>query len=336
MTPGRANPGTATATDAAPAGSAKRVFDVVALGEPLIEFSQDPGGTGWHQGFGGDTSNFAIAAARAGARSAMLSRVGDEDFGHALFALWRAEHVACEAVELDASAPTGLYFIRYDENGHHFSYRRKGSAASLMTLSESFARAIRSSAWLHVSGISQAISDQACDTVLEAIALAKDSGTRVSFDLNFRPRLWPAARAAAIARATLPWCDLFLPSIDEATALFGLNEPDALIEWSLEQGAKAVAVKLGAKGACVGEATERFCFAAPHVDAIDATGAGDCFAGVLVARLAAGDSLPRASRAATIAASLSTTGRGAIAPLPTWPQILARLGDETDAADALS
>lgn len=311
----------------ASAPTPKRMFDVVALGEPLIEFSQDASGTGWHQGFGGDTSNFAIAAARVGARSGMLTRVGNEDFGHALLALWRAEHVSCETVELDASAPTGLYFIRYDQNGHHFSYRRQGSAASKMTLSEGFAKAIVHSAWLHVSGISQAISDQACDTVLEAIALAKTSGTRVSFDLNFRPRLWPAARAAALARATLPSCDLFLPSIDEATTLFGLSDADALIDWSLGHGAKAVAVKLGAQGACVGDLTQRSRYAAPRVEVIDATGAGDCFGGVLVARLAAGDSLQLSAQAAAVAAALSTTGRGAIAPLPTWSQVLARLGD---------
>jgi 2-dehydro-3-deoxygluconokinase len=300
-------------------------FDVVALGEPLVEFSQDADGVGWRQGFGGDTSNFAIAAARAGARSAYLSRVGDEDFGHALLRLWREEKVDCSAVEIDADSPTGIYFIRYDHEGHHFSYRRSGSAATKMTLSPGFVRVIEQGRWLHVSGISQAISEQACDTVFEAIRLARSAGRRVSFDLNFRARLWPVARARTIALETLPLCDLFLPSIDEAQAVFGLEDPVRLATWAREQGARAVAVKCGARGALIADGTEYRAIAAPQVAAIDATGAGDCFGGVLVARLAAGDSLLDAARAATAAASLATTGRGAIEPLPRWPEIAAAI-----------
>lgn len=306
--------------------SMSRRFDIVALGEPLIEFSQIPGTPDWRQGFGGDTSNFAIAAQRVGARCAYLSRVGDEDFGRALIALWQREGVSCEAVELDPHSPTGLYFIRYDASGHVFSYRRAGSAATRMTLTPAFADAIRASRWLHVSGISQAISDAACDTVFEAIALARESGTRVSYDLNFRPRLWPATRAAAIARATLAHCDLFLPSIDEAQAVFGIDDPQRLADWALEQGTGAVAVKLGGAGAWIADRTSTEAIAAHRVDTIDATGAGDCFGGVMVARLAAGDSLADAARAGAAAAALATTGRGAIEPLPRWSDVAALIG----------
>lgn len=302
-------------------------FDVVALGEALIEFSQNPDGLGWQQGFGGDTSNFAVAAARAGARSAYLTRLGEEDFGQALLAMWRDEGVDCAAVELDPNAPTGIYFIRYDKTGHHFSYRRSGSAATHMTLSSGFAGVIRQTRWLHVSGISQAISTRACDTVFEAIALARSHGVRVSFDLNYRPRLWPATRAAAIARATVPMCDLFLPSIDEAAALFGQDDPRQLADWALSCGAQAVAVKLGPRGAWVANQTGQCAIAAHCVDVVDATGAGDCFGGVLVARLAAGDELGRAAQAAAVAASIATTGRGAIAPLPRWQKISAILSE---------
>ena len=302
-----------------------RRFDVVALGEPLIEFSQIPGSTDWRQGFGGDTSNFAIAAQRAGARSAYLSRVGKEDFGEALLSLWTREGVEYGAVERDPDHPTGLYFIRYDERGHAFSYRRAGSAATRVQLTDAFRARIQASQWLHVSGISQAISERACDTVFEAIAFAKANGTRVSYDLNFRPRLWPAARAAAIARATLPHCDLFLPSIDEAQALFGIDEAERLADWALAQGAQAVAVKCGPAGAWVARAGLRLAIAPHPVHAIDATGAGDCFGGVMVARLSAGDTHAEAARAAAIAAALATTGRGAIDPLPRWTDISTHL-----------
>ncbi len=302
-----------------------RSFDVAALGEPLIEFSQTPGTDQWHQGFGGDTSNFAIAARRAGASSTYLSRLGDEDFGHALISLWEREGVECGAVELDPVQPTGLYFIRYDERGHTFSYRRAGSAAAGMRLTDAFRSCIQASRWLHISGISQAISERACDTVFEAIEFARAHGTQISYDLNFRPRLWPATRAAAIARVTLPYCDLFLSSIDEAQVLFEWADPERLADWALTAGARSVTVKQGAAGAWVANPESALAIAAHPVRAIDATGAGDCFGGVMVARLNAGDTLAAAARAATVAAALATTGRGAIDPLPRWADIAQHL-----------
>jgi 2-dehydro-3-deoxygluconokinase len=106
-------------------------FDVVALGEAMIEFnearSHDP--HAWLQGFGGDTSNMAVAAARLGARSAYVTRVGDDAFGRRLLALWMDERVSTEGVAIDESAPTGVYFVSHGAEGHEFSYLRSGSAA---------------------------------------------------------------------------------------------------------------------------------------------------------------------------------------------------------------
>ena len=116
--------------------------DIVALGEPLLEFSQLPGKPVYRQGFGGDTSNFAVAAARAGARVAYLTSVGDEAFGRMFLDLWQREGVDCSAVTLDADAPTGIYFISYGPGGHEFTYRRAGSAASRMRFTGAIAAQI--------------------------------------------------------------------------------------------------------------------------------------------------------------------------------------------------
>jgi 2-dehydro-3-deoxygluconokinase len=304
--------------------------DIVALGEPLFEFNQLPGKRVYQQGFGGDTSNFAIAAKRAGASTAYLSKVGDEPFGLQLLDLWKREGVDCSAVALDPHAPTGIYFVSHGPAGHEFTYRRAGSAASLMDFGEPFATQIAAARWLHVSGISQAIGPRACDTVFEALAHARACGVRVSYDLNFRSRLWPAARAAAIARATIAVSELFLPSIDEAAQLFGIEDPDHLIDFAHALGARQVAVKLGAEGALVSDGVERAKVSALKVATVDATGAGDCFGGVLVARLVAGDSLADAARAGCAAAALSTMGYGAIDPLPQREQIRAALGIPDD------
>lgn len=302
-----------------------RTLDVLAIGEAMVEFNQQDA-QHYLAGFGGDTSNCAIAAARMGARTGYLSQLGDDRFGDELMALWQREGVATEGVARVAGAPTAVYFVHHDALGHHFSYRRAGSAASRITPADLPSGLVERAQWLHCSGISQAISASACDAVAAAIARARAAGTRVSYDLNFRPSLWSAAQALQVAQATLAQCDLFFPSIDEVAALTGLSEPRAIIDWSHAQGARMVALKLGAQGSLLSTGDGEPQTIAPHpVQAVDATGAGDCYAGALLARLAAGDAPAQAARAANVAAALSTLGHGAVAPLPHWAAVQAVL-----------
>jgi 2-dehydro-3-deoxygluconokinase len=302
-------------------------YDVVALGEAMVEFNQTSADRpDYKQGYGGDTSNAVIAASRQGAATAYLSRVGDDRFGAMLCALWQAEGVDIGGVARDAGAPTGLYFVNHDAGGHAFSYLRAGSAASRMQAREMDLSAVAASRWLHVSAISQAISASACDTVFAAIDAARAAGTLVSYDPNLRLSLWPLARASATIGATIAMTDLFLPSMDEAIALSGSDDVNEIFAWCRRQGARTVVLKCGAEGAWYGGPDEAPRLAAPRkVQAVDATGAGDCFDGSLLARLAAGDTLADAVRYANASAGLSTLGHGAVAPIPTAAQVRAAL-----------
>ena len=295
-------------------------LDVVALGEAMVEFNQRrPGEPDYLQGFGGDTSNAVIAAARAGARAAYLTRIGADPFGRQLLELWQREGVDTAAVETDAQAPTGIYFVSHGPQGHEFSYRRAGSAAAAMTpqwLQGKPAAAVRAARFLHVSGISLAISPGACETALAAMQLARAAGVQVAFDSNLRLKLWTREAAAAAYARALRCTDLFLPSLEDITALTGETDPAAVLAWGHAAGARSVVLKLGANGALAsdGRRSERI---PPHaVQVVDATGAGDCFAGNLLARLAAGDDLFAAARYANAAAALAVQGFGAVAPLP--------------------
>ena len=153
-------------------------LDVLALGEPMVEFNQTgaEGGRVYRQGFGGDTSNFAIAAARQGARAGMVSALGDDPYGAMLRDLWRAEGVDQALVETDADAFTAIYFVSHDDAGHHFSFFRRGSAASRMTPARLPRAAIESARVLHLSGISVALSDSARETCFAAIEVARGAG----------------------------------------------------------------------------------------------------------------------------------------------------------------
>ena len=302
-------------------------IDILALGEPMVEFNQtgERDGRLFLQGFGGDTSNFAIAAARQGARVGYLSALGDDPHGAMLRALWRAEGVDDRDVKTDAEAFTAIYFVTHDAAGHHFHFFRKGSAASRMTLTDLPRERIARAKLLHLSGISLAISDSARDTGLAAMALAREAGVAVSFDTNLRLKLWPLERARAVMAEAMRRCDLCLPSLDDISALTGQSDPDALVDHCLALGARIVALKLGADGALVANRDERHRIAPLPCKPVDATGAGDTFGGAFVARWLAGDDLREAGRYAAAAAALSTEGYGAVEPIPHADRVRAAL-----------
>jgi 2-dehydro-3-deoxygluconokinase len=291
---------------------------IVAIGEAMVEFNaaRSDAPDIFVRGFGGDTSNMAIAAARLGARTAYVSRVGDDAFGRALLRLWADERVDTRGVATDASAATGVYFVTHGPAGHEFSYLRAGSAASRMDAATLPLAVIRGARVLHVSGITQAISTGACDAVFAAVEAAKAAGARLLFDPNLRLKLWPLPRARAVIAATAAQCDWFVPSLDDARTLSGLSDVHEVLHWCHLLGAPVVVLKCGREGVIVsdGRSVERI---SGHVVAtVDATGAGDCFDGAFAARIVAGDDLFSAARYANAAAALATTGFGAVAPLP--------------------
>jgi 2-dehydro-3-deoxygluconokinase len=219
-------------------------------------------------------------------------------------------------VARDPDAPTGLYFVTHGPAGHVFTYRRKGSAASLMSPDWLEGRLPQHMKFLHASGISQAISPSAAGTVMAAISAARAAGARVSYDTNFRPRLWTASEAAPVISAAASKADILKTSAEDCEALIGLKQPENIAAHFLALGAGAVILTLGRDGAFVADARQRVRIPGFTVEAVDATGAGDAFTGALLSELAAGRSLVVAARFANAAAALSTLDYGAIAPLP--------------------
>ncbi|MBL8378096.1 MAG: sugar kinase [Burkholderiales bacterium] len=303
---------------------------VVALGEPMVEFNQTrPGEHNYLQGFGGDTSNAIIACARQGASTAYLTRLGDDDFGRQLLQLWADEGVSTNGVGIDADAHTAVYFVSHGPDGHRFDYLRRGSAASRMTPDWLPRDLITGARFLHVSAVSQAISQNAAETVAAAIQAARSAGVTVCYDTNLRLKLWSLERAREVIGATIGDTDYLLPSIDDLAALCARDSPDAILDWCFAQGARHVVLKLGAAGCIAATADARVAIPGHAVAAVDATGAGDCFDGAFIARLLAGDSLVSAARYANAAAALTTTGYGAVAPLPRPDAVLRLLESST-------
>lgn len=288
---------------------------LLCLGEPMLEFNQQPDGR-FLMGHGGDTSNCAIAAARSGASVGVVTALGQDAFGDSFMALWAENGVAADLVQRRADGHTGVYFVTHGPEGHAFSYLRAGSAASRMGPDDLPLDAIRAARCLHLSGITLAISAASCDAAFAAIEAARAGGVAVSVDTNLRLKLWPLARARAVTGAAMAMCDIALPGLDDARQLTGLDDPQAIADHYLTAGARVVALTLGAEGTLVAtpERSERI--AAFPVQAIDATAAGDTFDGAFLAEwLRHGDPFA-AARYANAAAALSTQGYGAVAPMP--------------------
>lgn len=276
---------------------------------------------------GGDASNVAVAAARQGARVAFLSAVGADAAGQSFMELWRREEIDCSAVCVDPDRHTGLYFVRHDAEGHHFSYLRRGSAASRYRLDEAARGVLSRSAILFASGISLGISDQGTDTVFAAMHATRAAGGRIAFDTNYRPKLWPKDRAGAVIGQGLRMADIAFPGLEDAALLLDLTDPDAILDLCLASGAGVVVLKMGGAGAMVATRDGTRVAVEPHpCTPVDATGAGDAFCGSFLARLASGDPPVEATRYAACAAALATTGFGAVPPIPTRATVLAALG----------
>jgi 2-dehydro-3-deoxygluconokinase len=313
-------------------GAMAQTPDILAIGEPMVEFNQT-GGHGsrnYLQGFGGDTSNFAIAASRQGASVGYVSAVGPDLYGRMFRDLWDGEGVDHGLVTTDADAYTAAYFVTHDAKGHQFSFFRSGSAASRMKPADLPAAAIKTAKVVHFSGISLAISNTACDFCCSAVATTREAGALVSFDTNLRLRLWTKDRARAVMTDIIGLADICLPSYDDIAAITGITDHDALVDFCLKRGAKTVALKLGEEGALVANGKERFRIEPKRCNPVDATGAGDTFGGAFVARLIAGDNLAAAGNYAATAAAMSTEGYGAVEPIPRADAVRARLASKVN------
>jgi 2-dehydro-3-deoxygluconokinase len=300
-----------------------RPFDVVLVGEILVElYCEEPltDGTALRLGFSGDVLNAAAAAAAAGARTAVLTSIGDDELGGAILARVAGLGIDTSLIHRNG-AVNGAYLLNGDLSGHRqFTYWRTGSAASQMTAADvSQHRDVLAHAGAVVlSGIFTALSPGCADAALATARIAAGGGAAVIYDPNFRPRLTTPDRARVALAQIAPYCAVVTPSCPgDSRPLLGTGDPHEAVAAVRALGARAVALTCGSESVVVGSADGEFTVPVPYIpDAVDATGAGDVFAGTLAARLALGDRLPEAASLGVGAASLSVTGRGGTGRIP--------------------
>ncbi|MCC6904691.1 MAG: sugar kinase [Anaerolineae bacterium] len=298
-------------------------LDIVSLGEPLVEFNGAVEGSlrevqHYSRGFGGDTSNFAVAAARLGAKVGYVCRVGADGFADVLFDMWAREGIDTTHVTREDGAFTGIYFVNRQNGQHSWTYYRRNSAASHITPADVPADYITSARLFQSSGAVQALSNTACDTVFHAMRIARSAGIPVCYDPNFRPVLWGGidrGRSAVLEAISL--ADIITPSIEDARALLpGDDAPETIARRLFERGPRIVILTLGGEGAILVTRDGLTRFPPFPVEAVDATGAGDAFTGGFLVAYLEGHPLDDCVRFASAAGALTCTGPGAVNPIP--------------------
>ncbi len=234
---------------------------------------------------GGAESNVAIALSRLGVSAGWVSFLGDDEPGQLVLDRVRAEGVDTSRVRRLRDHPTGLYLREQVGAATRVYYYRQGSAASAMGPNAFDPDYLEGAEFLHLTGITPALSEECRRFVLWAAGKAGESGTRLSFDVNYRSKLWSPERARTFVEEILPHVGLLMVGDEEARALWGRDDEEFLRQLA-GMGPQEVVLKKGKEGSVVvlkGEVLEQPAFPVGEVDPV---GAGDAFdAGYLAGHL---------------------------------------------------
>jgi len=234
---------------------------------------------------GGAESNVAIGLARLGIPASWISVLGDDELGELVLHRMRAEGVDTRAVRRISDRPTGLYLREEVAGRLRVYYYRSGSAAATLARDAFDPKILTGAAFLHLTGITGALSPECAKFLPWAASAAHDAGVPVSYDVNYRSRLWGPSDARAATEALLPLVDLVFVGHEEATALWGWDD-DAALEQLSRIGPSQVVLKLGAEGCTALIDGERLSSPGFPARELDPIGAGDAFdAGYLAASL---------------------------------------------------
>lgn len=292
---------------------------VASIGECMLELSGQRRDE-WRMGFAGDTFNtlWALRALIAPDLAAdYVTAFGDDPFSRDQMAFFRDNGIGTAASPVVPGARPGLYAITLRGAERSFTYWRSDAAARrLADDPAALAKSLQNRALVYFSGITLAILEMPARTALiEAVTAAREAGSLIAFDPNYRPRLWPdpAAARAAIAEA-LAVTDIALPTFPDEQALHGDASPETTAQRLRKAGVKEIVVKNGDEPALVAAGDTLEFVQAMEVVAIDTTGAGDSFnGGYLAARLAGHEPIEAARRGHAVAAAVVQVP-GALAP----------------------
>ena len=301
---------------------------VVTIGEIVVEIMAVHPGDGFREPIelvgpfpSGAPAIFIDQLARQGHPCAMVSCVGDDDFGWLNIERLRKDGVDVSAIRVHEDAVTGSAFVRYRESGDRdFVFNIRHSANGHIGLTPEARAVIAGAGHLHVMGSSLS-SPAIIEAVLFALDEIKGRGGTLSFDPNIRKEMLGFPEMRAALDLVLAGTDLFLPSGDELLLFADAPDEAAALAQLLGRGLKAIVLKQGSAGARYVSADEDISAPGFRVTEVDPTGAGDCFGATFVAGWLAGRDPAEALLRANAAGALAVTKKGPMEGVSTTDQL---------------
>lgn len=308
---------------------------MISIGECMVElFSEEPIEVAetFKRSMAGDSFNILVSASRLGTSTGYITKIGQDPFGDHLIKTLESENIDTHHVmSAKEGGFTAVHFVTINSEGdREFIYYRKGSAPTTMSPDELDESYIKQAKVMHCSGIAQAISESARDTVLQAAKIAKKNGVLVSYDPNYRHQLWTHEEAKVAMKQLMPYVDIFLPSSpSDCVPLFNTTDPHVAINEVEAMGVTTTVVTLGKDGALVGSGATRI-HVSPITEGniIDTTGAGDSFKGTFIHGIIEGMSVHDSAILGSISAGITVTGRGAISAMPHREKVYSLFKDQ--------
>ena len=316
------------------------MFDVVALGELLIDFApksvNEAGYPTLAANPGGAPGNFLAALTRYGCRTAMIGKVGDDMFGRLLLRTLREAGIETRGILLDPDQFTTLAFVSLDASGNRdFSFARKPGADTCLRPEEIDPSLLTGAKVFHFGTLS--LTDEpAASATRKAVELAKGSDLLISLDPNLRKPLWKREEdAKAAVEWSLQQADIVKISDEEIAWLWGISPEEGAQKLLREYGVSLVYATLGPKGCHAATRSCRTTVQSPSgIQVVDTTGAGDIFGGSAMSRFLQCQKVPSELteeeltgivRFACTAASLSTQKHGGITSVPELSEVEQRM-----------
>lgn len=307
--------------------------DIVAIGEVLIDLTQkgvDENGVAQYAANpGGAPANLAVAAARLGAKTAFVGKVGRDAFGSSLRAVLEANDVDTQGLLEDGKEHTTLAVVSVDKTGERsFSFYRNPSADVNLRAEELPEKLLKDTRVLHFGSVSLT-AEPARSATLYAARAARENGCLVSYDPNYRASLWNSQEEAVREmKNALPLCDILKISDEELPLLTGTTDPAQGSAILAKLGIRLIFITLGANGAFFRLGEQTGSVPGIPVKVGDTNGAGDTFFGAALSKLVKEDlntlTLPRLTQIAAFAnkaASITTSRHGAIPAMPRLEEV---------------
>jgi len=226
------------------------MYDVVTFGEAMVRlsppnFQRLEQTKSFDVNPGGAELNVAVGVTRFGLKSAWVSKLPKNGLGYLIRNRAQEFGVDCSHVVWSDKGRAGIYFVEFGSSPRASSvlYDRAGSAISMIQPGEvDWAKVFTGSKHLHMSGITPALSASASETTAEALKAAKKAGCTVSYDLNYRKKLWTPADAKKIQEPLMENVDILITTEEDTNVVFGIKEKD--YETAAEKLAKTYKFKI--------------------------------------------------------------------------------------------